>query len=161
MKKRRSLVGDSGLSLVDPLKANLNDSIDSSGSGSIRKDLSKVLSLSNLSKEYKRSIFTSILNIKKDKLKALDSVDIEVDQDELVTILGPNGAGKTTLMSILVGLLSDYQGNVTINGQDISSNRKVIYQNIGYCPQHDVLWDELTAREHLRLYAKVRKVLND
>jgi ABC-type multidrug transport system ATPase subunit len=50
-------------------------------------------------------------------------------------------------------------GSVKINNLDSSiANLKVFYQNVGLCPQHDPLWDEITLREHLLLYAAIKKI---
>lgn len=70
--------------------------------------------------------------------------------------MGHNGAGKTTLINILTGNISATSGTAKINGYDILNETGKIEEYIGLCPQHDILWEELTAREHILLYSKIR-----
>ena len=75
---------------------------------------------------------------------------------ELFTILGHNGAGKSTLINILTGNISPSFGTAKIENSDIIYDPESIEQLIGLCPQHDILWEELTAEEHIQLYARLR-----
>ena len=93
------------------------------------------------------------------KLKALENIFLDVSRGELLSLLGHNGAGKTTLINALVGNISITNGYAIINDVNITDeNIKSKYkrQLIGLCPQHDILWDELTPYEHIELYAKIR-----
>jgi ABC-type multidrug transport system ATPase subunit len=81
---------------------------------------------------------------------------LEINRGELFTILGHNGAGKTTLINILTGNISTTAGTAKINGYDILKETRKIEEYIGLCPQHDILWEELTAKEHIWLYAQLR-----
>ncbi|MEV6181941.1 ABC transporter ATP-binding protein [Streptomyces sp. NPDC052016] len=65
---------------------------------------------------------------------------LEVARGRLVGVVGENGAGKTTLLRILSGDLRADAGTVRLDG------------TLGYCPQHPVLDEELTVRQHLRLF---------
>jgi ABC-type multidrug transport system ATPase subunit len=87
---------------------------------------------------------------------ALKETFLEIPQGELFTILGHNGAGKSTLISILTGNISPTSGNAKINNTDLLLNPHGIEEYIGLCPQHDILWEELTAKEHIELYANLR-----
>jgi len=73
-------------------------------------------------------------------------------------LLGPNGAGKTTLISILTGLYPPSAGEAYLAGFNVNTEMKDIYLNIGVCPQHDILWDDLTVEEHLLFYARIKGV---
>ena len=93
------------------------------------------------------------------KLSALENIYFDVSRGELLSLLGHNGAGKTTLINALVGNISITSGYAIVNGIDITDeNVKTEHkrQLIGLCPQHDILWDELTPYEHIELYASLR-----
>ena len=93
------------------------------------------------------------------KLKALENIYLEVSRGELLSLLGHNGAGKTTLINTLVGNISITSGYAIINRINITDENvetKYKRQLIGLCPQHDILWDELTPYEHIELYASIR-----
>ena len=75
-------------------------------------------------------------------------------------MLGPNGAGKTSLVKILTGdqLASKGDGYVASEGKfhSVTESADTVYQILGYTPQFDALWDELTGREHLELFAAIK-----
>jgi ABC-type multidrug transport system ATPase subunit len=81
---------------------------------------------------------------------------LEIPNGELFTILGHNGAGKSTLINILTGNISPSSGTAKINENDLLGDENLIEEMIGLCPQHDILWEELTAKEHIELYANLR-----
>lgn len=68
-------------------------------------------------------------------------------------MLGHNGAGKTTTLSMLTGLLKPTSGKANVFGINVFDNMDEIRQILGVCPQHDVLFRNLTPEEHLRIYA--------
>ena len=93
------------------------------------------------------------------KLNALEKIYLEVSRGELLSLLGHNGAGKTTLINALVGNISITSGYAIVNGINITDENvqtKYKRQLIGLCPQHDILWEELTPYEHIELYAALR-----
>jgi ABC-type multidrug transport system ATPase subunit len=92
------------------------------------------------------------------ELKALDGVGFTVCPGEVFGLLGHNGAGKSTLAKILAGLLRPDAGAATICGHDVASDPLSVRGRFGYLPEESVLYDELTAREHLELFADVRGV---
>ena len=87
---------------------------------------------------------------------AVKPLNFTIENNELVAIIGHNGAGKTTLLKMLTGLLTPSGGTAYISYYDLDYDLDKIHQIIGYCPQFNILWDELTAREHLQLFAKLR-----
>ena len=81
-------------------------------------------------------------------LHAVNDLSLEIKQKELLALLGHNGAGKSTLINLLTGVLSPSYGKAKIFGHDIRYEMNEIRKILGVCPQHDILWSELTAYEH-------------
>ena len=69
-------------------------------------------------------------------LRALDNISFEINEGEIFGYIGPNGAGKTTTMKILVGLISDFQGEVLMGGYRIPEQKEEIHKLLGYLPQN-------------------------
>ncbi|GBB91646.1 hypothetical protein RclHR1_01900011 [Rhizophagus clarus] len=89
---------------------------------------------------------------------AVKDVTLSVDKNIIFGLLGPNGAGKTTLISILTGLYEQTSGSAKINNYDIDTQMDDVYKSIGICPQHNILWDDLTVLEHCLFYARVKGI---
>lgn len=89
---------------------------------------------------------------------AVHSLTFAVQEGECFGFLGTNGAGKTTTLSMLTGEECPTDGAAFVFGTEVRSNPKSARQHIGYCPQFDALFEFLTAREHLQLYAKIKSV---
>ena len=87
---------------------------------------------------------------------AVKNVTLRIYHGSITVLLGHNGAGKTTFASMLTGLLEPTMGTLIVDGIDAIQNPKAARQKMGLCPQHDVLYDELTCEEHLRLFATVK-----
>ncbi|WAR24357.1 ABCA2-like protein [Mya arenaria] len=115
--------------------------------GTGRKDL---LRLENLTKVYKTRKMGHHL--------AVDKMCIGVPEGECFGLLGVNGAGKTTTFKMLTGDLRPTSGDAYLNRYSMTKDMLKVQQNIGYCPQFDALFDELTAREHIQLYSRLRGV---
>eukprot|EP01102_Stenamoeba_stenopodia_P007614 TRINITY_DN2137_c0_g1_i1.p1 TRINITY_DN2137_c0_g1~~TRINITY_DN2137_c0_g1_i1.p1 ORF type:complete len:837 (+),score=142.68 TRINITY_DN2137_c0_g1_i1:235-2745(+) len=115
------------------------------------KDLVRVL---RLSKTYsKGGIFS-----KKEEVKALVDFSVKIEKGKLFCLLGHNGAGKTTTFNILTGLFPCTSGDATICGHSVINEMDEIRKLMGVCPQHDILWPELTAREHLEIFAELKGI---
>jgi ABC-2 type transport system ATP-binding protein len=85
---------------------------------------------------------------------AVRDVSFEVGRGEIVALLGPNGAGKTTTLRMLAGLIAPTSGSVTIDGLSFSpSTAKALRRRIGFLTESPGLWDRLTVRENLEIYA--------
>lgn len=91
---------------------------------------------------------------------AVDDLNLNIHEGEVFVLLGHNGAGKTTTISMLTGLLAPTSGQTYMYDQDVTEDLDAIRKYLGVCPQHDVLWDNLTVEEHLRLYAGLKEVPN-
>ncbi|MBN1865182.1 MAG: ABC transporter ATP-binding protein [Victivallales bacterium] len=84
------------------------------------------------------------------KAKAVDDIDFEIRQGEIVAMLGPNGSGKSTTIKMLLGLLYPTSGSISVLG---ASPRDVqIKRRIGYLPEESYLYKYLTAMETLDFY---------
>nr|XP_050848484.1 cholesterol transporter ABCA5-like [Vespula vulgaris]XP_050848485.1 cholesterol transporter ABCA5-like [Vespula vulgaris]XP_050848486.1 cholesterol transporter ABCA5-like [Vespula vulgaris] len=103
-------------------------------------------------------LFKSYQKCRKPEIKAVNGINLTIYEGQITAILGHNGAGKTTLFNILTGLTSPTAGTALIFGYDIrdSNDMQMIRSMTGVCPQHDILFDLLTPREHLEFFAAVR-----
>lgn len=88
-------------------------------------------------------------------LIALEEIDLEVEQGELLGLLGPNGAGKTTLISILSTLLPVTSGDAYVCGHDVSREEDAVRRCIGIVFQDPSLDDELTGAENLDFHGRL------
>jgi len=85
---------------------------------------------------------------------AVDDVTFEVGRSEIVALLGPNGAGKTTTLRMLAGLIAPTSGSVAIGGVLLTrATGPSLRLRIGFLTEAPGLWDRLTVRENLRVYA--------
>ncbi|CAK7342614.1 unnamed protein product [Dovyalis caffra] len=89
-----------------------------------------------------------------------DSV-ILASHKALRLLLGHNGAGKSTTISMLVGLLPPTSGDALVFGKNITTDMDEIRNGLGVCPQNDILFPELTVREHLEIFAALKGVKED
>ncbi|XP_074138922.1 phospholipid-transporting ATPase ABCA3-like isoform X2 [Sminthopsis crassicaudata] len=110
-------------------------------------DLQVGIKIKNLSKTFKRG---------KKKNEAVRNLNLNLYEGQITVLLGHNGAGKTTTLSILTGLFPPTSGQVYISGYEISQNMAHIRKNLGICPQHNILFDEITVAEHLLFYAQLK-----
>ena len=90
-------------------------------------------------------------------LQILDSVDLNVEAGEYVTIVGPNGAGKSTVMKSIFGLTTLMGGRVEFDGTDITGKKPedVIHLGLGYVPQSDNVFPTLSVMENLEMGAYI------
>ncbi|VAI31834.1 unnamed protein product [Triticum turgidum subsp. durum] len=92
-----------------------------------------------------------------DKL-AVRGLSLALPKGQCFGMLGPNGAGKTSFISMMVGLTKPTSGTAYAHGMDIRMDMDGIYTNMGVCPQHDLLWETLTGKEHLFFYARLKNL---
>lgn len=91
-----------------------------------------------------------------DKKTAVKNLNLNMYEDQITVLLGHNGAGKSTTMSMLTGLFSPTSGTAYIDGKDIRTDLNSIRGSLGLCPQHNVLFNELTVREHITFFSKLK-----
>uniref|UniRef100_A0A669F0M1 ABC transporter domain-containing protein n=1 Tax=Oreochromis niloticus TaxID=8128 RepID=A0A669F0M1_ORENI len=102
------------------------------------------------------SIHNLVKIYKTGKKLAVDGLSVDFYENQITSFLGHNGAGKTTTMSILTGLFPPTSGTALINGYDIRTDMDSIRTYLGMCPQHNVLFNELTVEEHIYFYARLK-----
>ncbi|KAF1329508.1 Abc transporter a family member 1, partial [Globisporangium splendens] len=112
-------------------------------SGAADKDMIK---LHNLRKVYKGG------------KAAVRNLTFGLKRGECFGFLGINGAGKTTTMKMLTGDVVPSSGTATLCGFDILTQQLEVRRQIGYCPQFDALFELMTVREHLDLFARIKGV---
>src|SRR5271155_4611804 len=98
----------------------------------------------------------------RDKVRALDDLNLTIHRGEVFGLLGPNGSGKSTTIKLLLGLIFPTQGSATILGQPAGNTR--INERIGFLPEESYLYRFLNGEETLRFYGRLfripRKELN-
>ncbi|KAI1321577.1 hypothetical protein EDD11_003057 [Mortierella claussenii] len=89
---------------------------------------------------------------------ALKGMSFGVETNTVLGLLGPNGAGKSTLIHLLTGLYRPTSGTAYVAGANIRTDMSTIHSKIGVCPQHDILWGDLTVADHLLFYSRLRGI---
>jgi len=87
---------------------------------------------------------------------AVRNLSLLVPHDHIIGLTGANGAGKSTTINMLCGFLRPTAGDAYLGGISISQDPDAVHRILGICPQHDALFLDLTCREHLVFYARVR-----
>ena len=87
--------------------------------------------------------------------EAVKDISFKIKKGEIFGILGPNGAGKTTTLNMILGLLRPTSGKIIIEGYDNASEGKKIKQLIGFMTQETVVDSYLTAKDNLRIFARL------
>ncbi|KXJ73909.1 hypothetical protein RP20_CCG014205 [Aedes albopictus] len=105
-------------------------------------------------------LYKTFHSCRKPAVNAVNGINLTIYEGQITAILGHNGAGKSTLFNILTGLTSPTSGTVYIFGYDIRdpNDMTMIRRMTGVCPQHDILFETLTPKEHLYFFAAVRGI---
>jgi ABC-2 type transport system ATP-binding protein len=115
--------------------------------GSFNKNMSYIIEIENLSKDYEVGFW------KKKRVRALDDLNLQVEAGQIFGFLGGNGAGKTTTIKILMSLIFPTTGKAKILGKDISDVK--MRSRIGYCPENPYFYDYLKARELMNYFGEL------
>ena len=91
----------------------------------------------------------------------LDNLSFEVKRGEFYGYLGPNGAGKTTTIKCIIGLVHPDEGEVFINGIDVSKDPLAVRSLIGFVPDSPFVYSKLTAREFLHFVGGLYRMDRD
>ncbi len=89
------------------------------------------------------------------KVVAIDDLDLEVEDGETFGLLGPNGAGKSTTIRCALGVTTPDAGMIDIAGRGAPTD-PAVRARIGYAPQELAIYDEMTASENLRFFARLQ-----
>jgi ABC-2 type transport system ATP-binding protein len=91
---------------------------------------------------------------------AVEDLNFTINEGEIVAFLGPNGAGKSTTMKMLTGFLAPSAGTSRICGLEVSENREVVANRIGYLPENGPLYEEMTPIGLLNFFGDARGIDN-
>ncbi len=89
---------------------------------------------------------------------AVDNINFKIEEGEIIGLLGPNGAGKSTTMNMITGYIEPTEGEILVNGYDISKKTKKAKAQIGYMPEGVPLYSDLTVKEFVTYMAELKKV---
>ncbi|XP_060574789.1 cholesterol transporter ABCA5-like isoform X2 [Ruditapes philippinarum] len=97
------------------------------------------------------------------KVTAVNELSLDIYEGQITALLGHNGAGKTTTLNILTGLTGPTSGLAQVSGLNVSDANDMaeIRSMTGICPQHNILFEDLTCLEHLQLFAGIKGVKGD
>jgi ABC-2 type transport system ATP-binding protein len=93
-------------------------------------------------------------------LRAVDHLNLSVEEGEMFGIVGPDGAGKTTTIKMLCGILAPSEGTAKILGSDIITETEKVKRNIGYLSQRFSLYGDLTVDENVEFFAEINGVFD-
>ncbi|MEO6834180.1 MAG: ABC transporter ATP-binding protein [Chitinophagaceae bacterium] len=101
-----------------------------------------MITLRNLSKSY-------------GKKQVLNNINLDIFSGQIIGYIGPNGAGKSTTVKILTGLITDYEGDITVAGRSLREHVIETKSITGYVPESAELYDLLTPKEYLSFIGKL------
>ena len=102
-----------------------------------------MISITNLTKKYGH--FT-----------ALDNINLEVSNGDILGLLGPNGAGKTSLMRVISGFMAAEEGHCFVNGYEVHKDPLKAQAYIGYLPEQPPLYPEMRVSDYLKFVANIK-----
>jgi ABC-2 type transport system ATP-binding protein len=99
-------------------------------------------------------------NLVKDygSLRAVDNINFTIKEGEILGFLGPNGAGKSTTLKMITCYLTPTDGNIQIDDLNVYEHSKEIRKMIGYLPEHNPLYTEMTVFDYLKFVSEVREI---
>lgn len=90
---------------------------------------------------------------KKFKKQILQNISFNVEKGEILSIIGINGSGKSTLLSIITSVIKADKGTISIDDKDLTKNPHLVKKYIGYVPQDNVLFENLTVLDNIKFWA--------
>ncbi|MEA1971962.1 MAG: ATP-binding cassette domain-containing protein [Candidatus Cloacimonadota bacterium] len=102
-------------------------------------------------------------NLTKDygSLRAVDHIDFSIKEGEILGFLGPNGAGKSTTLKMITCYLAPTEGNIQIDNLNVHNDSKAIRELIGYLPEHNSLYTEMSVYDYLKFVAEIRGITGE
>jgi ABC-2 type transport system ATP-binding protein len=91
-------------------------------------------------------------------VRAVNGLDLSIEEGELFALVGPDGAGKTTTIRIACGILKPDAGSVSVFGHDVARDPAWIKANVGYFSQRFTLYGDLTVDENIEFFARIHGV---
>lgn len=107
--------------------------------------MDNVAQITNLCKTFKSPAIT-----------AIDGLTLSLPKGEVIGLVGPYGAGKTTLIRLLLGLLVPSSGKISVLGLNPATHTHELHQKIGYMLQKFGLYEDLSVKENMNLYAELK-----
>eukprot|EP00004_Rigifila_ramosa_P020544 TRINITY_DN5332_c0_g3_i1.p1 TRINITY_DN5332_c0_g3~~TRINITY_DN5332_c0_g3_i1.p1 ORF type:complete len:1669 (-),score=414.89 TRINITY_DN5332_c0_g3_i1:6-5012(-) len=108
--------------------------------------------------KFLRRVFKMKTNEAAEPFRAVDGLSLSVFEGQILSLLGHNGAGKSTLINILTGMVEQTSGDARVYGKSLAEDITEIRKLIGYCPQQNVIWNDLSVYDHLYLFASIKGV---
>ena len=93
-------------------------------------------------------------------VRAVDNIDFEINEGEILGFLGPNGAGKTTILRMITCFLSPTSGNIEVENMNTNDEQLEIKKLIGYLPENNPLYIDMTVYDYLKFIADIREISN-
>lgn len=93
--------------------------------------------------------------------RAVDDISFEVHAGQILGLLGPNGAGKTTTMKAIATYLVPNSGSIEVGGLAVIEYPQKVKKNIGYLPENNPLYEEMTVIDYLRFVAELQEIPRD
>ena len=117
-----------------------------------RDGSSSAVELKGFTKQYTPSWFSRTIGSRftkrKDTVVAVSNLDLSIPRGQIMVLLGANGSGKSTTLDAIAGLNTISSGTIDVDS----------FGGIGYCPQRNVLWDEVTSMEHIRIFNRLKSI---
>jgi len=107
--------------------------------------MNTIIKLNSLTKLYKNCV-------------AVNNVNLQIREGEILGLIGHNGAGKTTILKMLVGLLTPTSGTIEVMGKDMTKDSTDVKRFIGYLPEESPLYENMTVREYLLFFSELYKI---
>jgi len=105
------------------------------------------------------SIIVENLTKKYGEQKAVNDISFKIETGEVVGFLGPNGAGKSTTMKMITCFMAPSNGNITVDDISVNENQSLIKKKIGYLPENNPLYFDMSIVDYLRFTAEIQGVL--